>query len=419
MRFLENLTPPFLKKLDKYLLLNRPNLWSTQIHHLLFWGSILNGLLIFAGFWYPVKLNDVPHTEEVSFLTVIPVLIAFLAWVYKMSLHKAEAVFGQTNTSIQNRNVLIYLLGIFFLFSGPVIFGISLNKKIRTLISPEELVQDINTLNTGHTLMFPLPEKDSENVHLYLQNWIDVYFNDPVPYTNQVMSKEECLKWGERNIKSESEKLDYLLKFEKTIIKYNPDPFSLKNDVNLEKLSLSEYGYNPDNYNIIRNISRIAKTYDSYSFFGINDELPKIWSLFLLWAGLILTVFLRTDLRTTIISGVTSFGIVLLSVFVSEMSHYSVRDEILRFFYFLSWIVSAVLAFSSRNTVRFNLVRKVALSLLIVFTPFSVAMFFGPDSGGKNAELAMAYSGIFLGYAAWFLVFNRRMMTFISQPKQE
>ncbi len=414
MRFLEKITPPFLKKLDKYLLLNHPNLWSTQIHHLLFWAVAMNGLTIFSGFWFPVSENDVPNSEQVSVFTVIPILIAFLFWVYKISLHKAEAQFGQISTIMQHRNVLIYLFGIALLFSGPIIFDIALQKKISTLVLPNELVKDINLLNTGQALLSPLPEK---NEYLYSQNWVEADFLEDTRYAQEILSKEQVLKWIEKNIKSESEKAEYLKTFERTVNKYSSTHFDLNEESNPE-LDMSEYHYIPDDYKIQRNIHRIVNAHNLRSLSGYNYEFPALWGLFISWLGLIMIVFLRTDLRTTIISGITGFVIVLCSVFVSEISHYSVREEILQFFYFLSLVGALFLAFSKRNTVHFNLIRKVALSLLTVFTPFAFVMYFG-DHGGKVASLMMGYSGILTAYLAWFLLFNRRMMTLISQPKQE
>ena len=292
------------------------------------------------------------------------------------------------------------------------------------MATPNEIIADVNTLNIGQAILHPLPERDEDtdvNEYEYAQNWLTVYVPYNVHQKEKLYSKEEVLRVA-RAVKSESEKEEYLQAFENTMNKYRQYSYKVPESVISEDATseaVTEYNnYNsPDNYDVSRNMEKVLQAHGSYRFSSADNEGLGILGLFIGWLGLILIVFLRTNLRTTIISAIVGFAIVLGSVFVSEISHYEARQGILQFFYFASWGLAAMIAFSARNTTHFNLIRKVALSLVVVFMPFFFVMLFGDHS--KSGTFASGYFGILLTYVGWFLLFNKRMMTLISQPKQD
>ena len=97
LRKFDSLIPPFLKTLNKSLLLNRPGLWATKIHYVLFFALIGGGLLMLNAMVRPIDLADVPNPEVYFGLLIIPCLLALGIWAYRVSLISCRKRFWTEN----------------------------------------------------------------------------------------------------------------------------------------------------------------------------------------------------------------------------------------------------------------------------------------------------------------------------------
>ena len=98
----------FYKKLDLFLLLNYPSIWSMRLHHVFIVSSIISLLL----FLYPFKLYQIPYTY--SYMIYI-VLIVFAYWLFKQREFIASKNYTKVLIGARSEFIL-YIITIFFFF---------------------------------------------------------------------------------------------------------------------------------------------------------------------------------------------------------------------------------------------------------------------------------------------------------------
>ena len=109
-RKLKSYLPGFFKQIDQKLLLNYPNIWATNLHYVLFLGTIGFGLMGFYAMVKPIDLTDVPNPHVSYSLAIIPAIIFFLIWAYFTSRLQIEKRFGEIQRKQKVLNMLIYAL---------------------------------------------------------------------------------------------------------------------------------------------------------------------------------------------------------------------------------------------------------------------------------------------------------------------
>lgn len=410
MRFKDKITPGFLLKIDKYLLLNYPHVWATQIHQLVFWMTPLVIMMAIWAFCTPVYTYDVPVVIESVFFTMIPMGIIFLYWSYQMSLYNAETQFGRISTRIQHFRLLIGLGGIFLLMIGPFVYAVVLNQRIAAIATHAEIVEDINTINTSilYQHKLKISPEDSGQIADIISLYIPETSNDDYPQI-QPLTYEALEANAEKIVQNSVGSTDLMQRAMGVKDKYYR-PYSSFYTETYDPMDLNTY-------EVSRNMERILLAKERSIFKRGDKEVPILWVLFLAWLGLMLTVFLRTGLRIFTISAISGFALSLAAVFVSELAQYDIRFDTLRVLYFIAWLIAVGLTFSGRNTTKFNLVRKVALSLIVAFSPLVFFMFFGLTGNWESLTGIMA--GVGATYLGWFVLLNRRMNFYIAQPKDE
>ncbi|MBP6456620.1 MAG: hypothetical protein KA275_07820, partial [Chitinophagaceae bacterium] len=147
MTFLEKITPAFLAKFDRNLLLNNPDFWSTRfIHTLLF--TIL-GFLGISGLFF-ISNNDVRnYSDEFSwmFLLCFLIFVSLVIWFIFLFRFNVFKRFGK----IKKTHFIVQFLCFFFTFflfftwltSINFVESYQANKKYSTV----ELANDINAFN--------------------------------------------------------------------------------------------------------------------------------------------------------------------------------------------------------------------------------------------------------------------------------
>ncbi|MEM6261007.1 MAG: hypothetical protein AAGI38_00765, partial [Bacteroidota bacterium] len=154
LRKIDLLLPGFLKRLDRYLLLNRPALWATKVHYALFFvmiGYALMGLHLAVN---PIQPYDVPESGLYFGLLMIPAGLSFLWYTYQVSLFKVEKHSGQRNNAQNLRDQVVYFFIILLIAAGPIAYTGVHNSMVANKVTTSELESDLNALEIGD-LFFP------------------------------------------------------------------------------------------------------------------------------------------------------------------------------------------------------------------------------------------------------------------------
>lgn len=116
-RKLRKLVPGFLQKIDQDWMLNRPFLWATRIHYVLFFGLIGLAASTVFGLLQPISVSQIPKTTSFLIMMAIPALMALGYWWYRLS-----NVFSDTSheLGIWRRNFALILLGSLLIMAVPM-----------------------------------------------------------------------------------------------------------------------------------------------------------------------------------------------------------------------------------------------------------------------------------------------------------
>ena len=82
MKFLNKLTPPFLKRLDRFLLLNYPALWNLKLHYLIYVQLWAIGFTLLLSYGYPVNSSDFLDAENIGAIVVVMAILMTLLWLF-------------------------------------------------------------------------------------------------------------------------------------------------------------------------------------------------------------------------------------------------------------------------------------------------------------------------------------------------
>ena len=148
---MKNLIPPFLKKLDKYLLLNYPLVWVSRIHYVLFIGLIMSVFSAIVGAAIPLNINHMQDLGLWYFLFTLLAVVAFCFWIYRNVTFNIEKKFGKRNWTDEYKVFILNFTCVLIFFSFPFLFTGIYNYRIAHTFTDEEFVDDINKMNIGET----------------------------------------------------------------------------------------------------------------------------------------------------------------------------------------------------------------------------------------------------------------------------
>ncbi|MFK7923407.1 MAG: hypothetical protein AB8H47_15700 [Bacteroidia bacterium] len=157
-RFLQRLIPNWLKRLDQSWLIKSPAVWATKVHYVGFFLLIVYGL---ASLWtaiVPINTQDVPDPGIYFGLPILPLLIGFGFWVYKVSQFKREKQFGKAESSKTVQEQAIYLLVIAMFSFIPLSLNYQMSQRVANMVSDDTLIAEINHLNVASNFFRNDPE---------------------------------------------------------------------------------------------------------------------------------------------------------------------------------------------------------------------------------------------------------------------
>ena len=141
------LMPGFLKRAEQKLLLNKPLIWSTRVHLVLYYGILFNLLLAGLSYLAPMKIMGRSTTEYWVGFQIIIAIIALTVWLIYLLRFNVFKKYG----TIKPLHALVTFL-LYFISTGIIILSVYIYPIVECVranraFGDAALVQDINNMN--------------------------------------------------------------------------------------------------------------------------------------------------------------------------------------------------------------------------------------------------------------------------------
>lgn len=147
MKLLRKLIPEFLRQWDLDLQRSHPRLWSTRIHHHLWFLLLINALVFALGLLIRVTTVKFPDPEDLFGWIITPTVVYAAFWVYKVVLFTPERRFGIRKPFAEVGELGVHFISLLLIMTIPYNLAITVTYRIANLMSDAEFVEDVNTLN--------------------------------------------------------------------------------------------------------------------------------------------------------------------------------------------------------------------------------------------------------------------------------
>lgn len=272
---MKKLIPPFLKKLDDYLLLNHPLLWISKVHYVLFFSLILFCFSVILGLIIPLNLSQ---TQDLGLWYTIFALLSIVGlcfWIYWNVIFNIEKKYGLRSWTDEYKVFFLSFACALLFMSCPLPFTAIYNQRVANVVEDDELIEDINNLNLSSPFIV-------NDLNVYESNYDSikqVYFHD----IHKLVRNDEYTPW---HIRYDT------LRFPKMLTAYQLEKLygtEKKSDAEILKLInkhiaiLNKYGFKFNStsefelkyYNDLYADSPIAGNSFSYRSVGYKYELGR------------------------------------------------------------------------------------------------------------------------------------------------
>ncbi|MDI9364285.1 MAG: hypothetical protein QM541_04990 [Flavobacterium sp.] len=141
------LAPSILNKLDNYLLLNKPEIWSARTHLVIYYGLLFMALLAGICFIIPDDARTSSNLYFWAMFMTVVCIIAIIGWLLFLLRFNVFKRFGNITAFGRLSTFLLYFISVgtivAFAFVQPAVETIRANKAY----SDAEIINDINTIN--------------------------------------------------------------------------------------------------------------------------------------------------------------------------------------------------------------------------------------------------------------------------------
>jgi hypothetical protein len=179
MKLKQFLVPPFLKKLDRYLLTRYPIIWETKIHFVLFYSTFLGNLLLasFVSFYSAENLSLIPYKDLSNYTWTWGTLVGALILLY----YAYQQSFVRIPAYTIRQNILrfgLYSLAVVSIISNVLMVPNTIAFRVRQLYDYQSVVNDYQYM-----------QKAVLGIDLYI-NYND-HFQDRIIETRDYYEEEE------------------------------------------------------------------------------------------------------------------------------------------------------------------------------------------------------------------------------------
>ena len=147
MRLLRKLIPDFLRQWDLDLQRSHPRLWSTRIHHHLWFLLLINALVFALGLLIRVSTVKFPDPEDLFGWIMTPTVVYGAFWVYKVVLFTPERRFGIRKPFAEVGELGVHFISLLLIMTIPYNLAMTVTYRIANLMTDAEFVEDVDTLN--------------------------------------------------------------------------------------------------------------------------------------------------------------------------------------------------------------------------------------------------------------------------------
>jgi len=402
------------------------------VHYLAFFVAL--GTLLAAGrAWIqPVSTYNTPDTEVHFMVLLVPVLAGFCIWALRAHLFGVEKQFGETSRRTEWQVQAAFVAGTAMLGALPIGYAAILIQKMNGVVSPTELVADVRALNEGDRY-FPTSIYGLEMAEETIES-------SSMPFTVSFYRLQGGIEQEGlpgREAATSTLALARIAAYRTAYTKYSNEQIIPSDEEILasyeEKAAL--FGDNEANAKstIHDNIGHLSQSLDGRVFIQERD-FKWSYGLFALFAGLVVSIFVKASLRTfllacgaaflgTSVVGTLSGASIALMKLGSGESQFLVTCAFTGLYFFF-----AQQAFSSRNTKRFHTWKTVSLTVAAISTPFlPLALVSVADIVHIRLDILDSYDHfrgtvifvlgcLTLGYLTWQAVYRPRIEALQAQP---
>ncbi len=150
---LKFLVPPFIKNIDKTLVLNYPFWYIVKLHYILYFTIIFWIISYGIGCLLPIDIssyNPENVTNTWTFVFAVLAIILFCVWMYYLTIYNNEDRFGKFTMWDDVKLLAVLLIGINLLMSFSYPMQIRVKTRLANSFSDAELAKQYNDLNLGH-----------------------------------------------------------------------------------------------------------------------------------------------------------------------------------------------------------------------------------------------------------------------------
>ena len=151
MNRFDKFLPNFMKQFNHYLLLNKPNLWATRVHMVVFLGLFFS--LILVGIFFLLPMNYWVRSEITTYISFVSIfsVISLIIWLIYLFRFNPFKRFADDATVRKTGSALVefgsYWLAISMFVIWPFIPPAIESYRTYRQISANEVAEDVNELN--------------------------------------------------------------------------------------------------------------------------------------------------------------------------------------------------------------------------------------------------------------------------------
>jgi hypothetical protein len=333
------------KKIDDYLLHYFPSIWVTRVHSFLPIGLGIV-LLIYLGNmaigWNPK--GDRPESEWPVLMMVIPVLVYLVYWFIFQSRYNVTKSGGKLTILQEYLNFFLYACVFTVAYSIILVIPFSNDQKMTFAVSHDEVIQDIEYLNDGNSIVnregaFVALDNDTYRVtesNYVGKSYYDDHYYEKDPYNSTddvvVLTKRQVL-----------ERIDnYLASYNKYTYDVNTKSAEmvLSERINDETpYNYNYYDFYGGSWSVSGKVSKLRRLHEGTGF-SFWDEVWfwRISFAFIGWLALFVWIFKQMNLRhfvfgfiaiclTPIVGGIV--GGIIYGLFYSSYRSNDIEDVFL------------------------------------------------------------------------------------------
>lgn len=147
MKIFKFIVPNILIKLDNWLLKNKPNLWSTKLHWVLWYSLIFILFNTILACITPINFLNKSTAEYWAVFVSILSFIAFILWLIYLLQFNVFKRFGIFSASNNLQSFIAYFICIVCFVVYPFIYSIVEVVRVNRAYQSSELISDINKIN--------------------------------------------------------------------------------------------------------------------------------------------------------------------------------------------------------------------------------------------------------------------------------